>query len=82
MTDKLVNCLYLLIGIILLLSIGVLGSKNKMGFLKFSAIYNKNLDKSKLNNFVSSDVSDHSNKGKDPVPCIVSHAGEKDDFFF
>lgn len=82
MTDKLVNCLYLLTGIILLLSIGVLGSKNKMGFLKFSAIYNQNLDKSKLNNFVWSDVSDHSNKGKDPVPCIVSQAGEKDDFFF
>jgi len=48
-----------------------------MGFLKFSAIYNKNSDKSKSDNFVLADVSHNFGEGKHPVPVR-----EKDDFLF
>lgn len=64
--------LYLLIGISLLLSIYVSGSKNKMGSYKFSTICNKNSEKPMTDNFRLADVSHHFGEAKNP----------QDDFLF
>jgi hypothetical protein len=67
----LVNYLYLLIGISLLLSICVSGSKNKMGSLYSNiSISNKKSEVSNIDGSRSANVS------------YPNFAGEKDDFFF